>query len=54
MKGESIFDYIHLLYDKCHKINPNHDGSYIDSADWIESSTCCNSLIKLTRNRKRS
>ena len=39
MKGsEFIFDYIHLLYNKSHKINPNHDGSYIDSANGIESS----------------
>ena len=30
-----IFDYVHLLYDKCHKINLNCGGSYIDSPDWI-------------------
>ena len=29
MKGtEFVFDYVHLLYHKCHKINPNHRGSY--------------------------
>ena len=22
-----IFDYVHLLYYKCHKINPNHGRS---------------------------
>ena len=28
MKGsEFIFDYVHLLCYKCHKINPNRDGS---------------------------
>ena len=28
MKGsEFVFDYVHLLYNKCHKINPNHGGS---------------------------
>ena len=38
MKGsESVFDYVHLIYYKCHKINPNRGGSYIDSPDWIES-----------------
>ena len=31
------FDYAHLLYYKCHKINPNHDGSYIDFLNWIKS-----------------
>ena len=38
MKGSKfVFDYVHLLYYKCHKINPNHDGSYIDSPDWIKN-----------------
>ena len=32
MKGsEFVFDYVHSLYYKCHKINPNCGGSYIDS-----------------------
>ena len=34
---EFIFDYVHLLYYKCHKINPNCGGSYIDSSDWIKN-----------------
>ena len=34
MKGsEFIFDYIQLLCYKCHKINANRGGSYIDSPD---------------------
>ena len=33
--GESVFDYVHLLYYKCHKINLNRSGSYIESPDWI-------------------
>ena len=38
MKGsEFVFDYDQLLYYKCHKINPNRTGSYIDSPDWIKS-----------------
>ena len=36
MEGSDfVFDYVHLLYYKCHKINPNRGGSYIDSSDWI-------------------
>ena len=31
--SEFIFDYVQLLYYKCHKINFNHGGSYIDSPD---------------------
>ena len=38
MKGsEFVFDYAHLLYYKCHKINQNRGGSYIDSPDWIKN-----------------
>ena len=37
MKGSQfVFYYVHLLYYKCHKINANHSGSYIDSPDWIK------------------
>ena len=38
MRGsEFVFNYIQLLYYKCHKINLNRGGSYIDSPDWIKS-----------------
>ena len=38
MKGsEFAFDFVHLLHYKCHKINPNRGGSYIDSPDWIKT-----------------
>ena len=34
MKGSVfVFDFIQLLYQKCHKINPNSGRSYIDSPD---------------------
>ena len=37
MRGsEFVFDYVHLLYYKCYKINPNCGGSYRDSPDWIK------------------
>ena len=33
MKGRKfVIDYVHLLYYKCHIINLNHGGSYINSA----------------------
>ena len=32
-----LFSVCHLLYYKCHKINPNRGGSYIDSPDWIKN-----------------
>ena len=38
MKGSKFaFDYVHLLYYKCRKINPKHGGSYTDSPDWIKT-----------------
>ena len=38
MKGsEFVFDYVHLLYYKCHKIKPNHGGSYKHFPDWIKN-----------------
>ena len=38
MKGsEFVFDYVHLLYYKCCKINLNHGRSYIDSSHWIKN-----------------
>ena len=35
--SEFVFDYVHLFYYKCLKINLNRGGSYIDSSDWIKS-----------------
>ena len=35
--SEFVFDYVHLLYYKCHKINPNRGESYIDFPDWIKN-----------------
>ena len=38
MKGSDfVFDYVHLLYYKCYKINANHSGSYIDSPDCLKN-----------------
>ena len=38
MKGrEFVFNYIHLLYYKCNKINTISGGSYIDSPGWIKN-----------------
>ena len=34
--SEFAFNYIHLLYYKCHKINPNQGGSYTYSPEWIK------------------
>ena len=50
IKGsEFVFDYVHLLYYKCHKINPNRGGSYIDSPDWIKNKIS----VRLKSKRQR-
>ena len=37
MKGSQfVFNYVHLMYYKCHKINPNRGRSYADSPDSIK------------------
>ena len=36
-RREFVFDYVHLLYYKCHKTNGNCGGLYIDSPDWIKN-----------------
>ena len=37
MKGSVAIDYVYLLFYKCHKMNLNRGGSYIDSPDWIKN-----------------
>ena len=60
--SEFFFDYVHLLYYKCHKINLNRGGSYIDSPDWIKNkkvtvnpinkkdNTCCQYAVTIALN----
>ena len=39
MKGsEFVFDCVHLLYQNCHKINPNLGGSCMDYPNWMKKS----------------
>ena len=46
IKGsESVFDYVQLLYYKCHKNNLNCGGSYVDSHDWIKTKKVTINLI---------
>ena len=49
MKGsEIVFDYVHLLYYECHKINPNCGGSDINSPIWIKTTTTISINKKIT------
>ena len=52
MKGsEFVFSYIYWMYYKCHKINPNHGGSYVDSPDWIKHKKATINLINKKDNK---
>ena len=53
MKGSDfIFDCIHLVHYKCHKINLKCGGSCIDSPDWIKSKrTTINPINKKDNKR---
>ena len=35
--SEFVFDYVHFLYYKFHKMNQNRGRSNIDSPDWIKN-----------------
>ena len=38
IKGsESVFNYVRVLYYKCHKMNPNPGGLNLDFPDWIKT-----------------
>ena len=53
--SEFVFDYVHLLYYKCNKTNPNRAGPYIDSPDWmINKKPTINLINKSWRNQERS
>ena len=70
MNSKFVFNYFHLLYYKCHKINPNRGGSYKDSLRWIKNikatinpinkkdSLCCQYFVTVAfeswRKRKQS
>ena len=61
--SDFIFGFVHLLYHKCCKMNPNRKGSYIDSPDWTNKATinpinkkCKKSLecvVKVTLNQEK-
>ena len=52
MKGsEFVFDHVHLLYYKCHKINPNHCRSYINSLDRTKIKKVTINLINKKDNK---
>ena len=52
MKGSDfVFNYVQLLYYKCHKINPNRCGSYIVSPDWIKNQKATTNPINKKDNK---
>ena len=53
MRGRDfIFDCVHLLYHKCHKINFKGGQSKIDSPDWIKKKKSIINPIFLKKDNK--
>ena len=40
--SEFVFDYVQLLYYKCHEIYPSCVGPYIDSPHWMKNKKSSN------------
>ena len=49
--SEFVFNYVYLMYYKCHKINPNRCGSYVDSPDWIKKKKATLNPINKKNNK---
>ena len=47
--NELVFHYVHLLYYKCYKMNPNQGESYVDSRDWKKNKKAA----KNTKKKKK-
>ena len=46
-----MFDYVHLFYYECHKINPNRGESYIDSSYSIKNKKATINPINKNNNK---
>ena len=49
--SDLVFDCLHLLYYKCHKIKSNRVVSYIDSLDWIKNKKVTTNPINKRNNK---
>ena len=49
---EFAFDCVQLIYYKYHKINPNRQGSCIDSSDWIRNKKATINSINQKDNKR--
>ena len=49
--SDFVFDCVHLLYYKCHKINSNQGVSYLDSPDWIKDKKATTNNINKKNNK---
>ena len=48
---EFVFDYVYLLYYKCHEINLNRGGSNKYSPDWIKNKKAIINAINKKDNK---
>ena len=50
-RSEFVFGYVHLMYNKCHKINPNRGGSYVDFPDRVKNKKSTTNFINEKDNK---
>ena len=48
--NDFIFDCVHLLYYKCHKINFKSNASYLDSPNWMKNKKATNVFETLSQS----
>ena len=48
--SDFIFDCVHLLYYKCHKINFKSNASYLDSPNWMKNKKATNVFETLSQS----
>ena len=49
--SEFFFECANLLHYKCHKINPNRGGSYLDPPSWTKKQKAAKNLINKKDNK---
>ena len=47
-----VSNYVFLLYHKCHRINFERDGSYIDPHDWVKNKKASINFINTNDNKR--
>ena len=50
-RSDVVYDYVYLIYYKCHQINLNHGRVYVDSSDLIKNKNAAMNSINKKDNQ---